>query len=507
MGEKFLKIKREKRRVRVLKSLLYGGSVGLLCAGLFLLLSKTKMLSPSPIFSIPVGLAAGILACFAFYFLFRKSDLALAKELDRQFGLDERVETMLAYQAEEGVLPALQREDAERALAALPVKKIAPRRWWLSALSVSLGAAMLLSAILVPNQRNQTPPEKVIPFALSALQRAGMQGLIQDVKTSQMQEPYRGEISTELEELLETLEGTQTQTAMQSALGESMAYILATTCASSATAEIANALWETDDDYAKALARVIDTSRWQEPSWGDYAEKYALFRALYAHTAVEGEPTPDEQTLHLALKWKLENSAMKMAGALQNSAIEAGDALYTAIDNLLYRNYDDETGPVLGLSALAEYMTEISYAEAEGSLSRGFDAAAEDIYAAVSVQKINTNVGEGAMVKLSNLFLVPLPAFERPTLLESGSGSDSDGKEDGNGGGNGGGVGGGAAYGSDDYVLDPSTGEYVKYGELLAKYYALMSAKLENGSYTDAQKEAIKKYFDLLYSGLNKEGS
>ena len=68
-----------------------------------------------------------------------------------------------------------------------------------------------------------------------------------------------------------------------------------------------------------------------------------------------------------------------------------------------------------------------------------------------------------------------------------------------------GGIGEGATYGSNDIVIDPLTGEPIEYGKLLDKYNAIMYEKLEGDSYTEEQKEAIKKYFDLLWSGLEKK--
>jgi hypothetical protein len=54
-------------------------------------------------------------------------------------------------------------------------------------------------------------------------------------------------------------------------------------------------------------------------------------------------------------------------------------------------------------------------------------------------------------------------------------------------------------------VLDPLTGEPISYVELIDRYNAIMNERLSTGSYTEEQKEAIRKYFDLLYMGVKKE--
>ena len=131
------------------------------------------------------------------------------------------------------------------------------------------------------------------------------------------------------------------------------------------------------------------------------------------------------------------------------------------------------------------------------------------MYDAISTQKINANVGEYTMTRIASLFPVPIPEFERPGFVKRGESVEGDkgDKEDDDdkGGVNDGGIGEGATFGSEDYVLDPISGKYVKLGELINRYYDLMDEKLENGSYTEEQKEIIRKYFALLYSGSDEE--
>ncbi len=517
MSENFLRFKKKSDSSRILKSLLYGISAGLFSAGLFLLLAKLAVLNVPPIISLPIGVVACLLVGGLTYLLLKKSDEKLARELDREFGLNERVETMLAYKDETGTMLDLQREDTEKSLGNLDIKQFKIPRLWISVVATGVGFVMFLSALIVPNLQAGAL-EKEIPFELSQLQRVGLEELIQGVNKSQMEEPYKSEISEELTDLLADLEETNTQKDMQMRLAESMAYILESTSNSSSMTEIANSLWETGDDYARGLANAIDTSTWTRPDdWGDYAEKLAEFLALYPHEIEEDDSAEEAQTeaetlteeeLHEELHWKVENSAKKISFALRTSNIPEEDALHLAITELLIVNYDDKTGPVLGFEPLAEYMENLTYEETLQTIGRTLEIKDEGVYNALSVQKVNTNVGENVMTQLSVLFIVPLPSFERPELLGDSSNGSSGENEGNNDGSQGGGIGGGAAYGSDDYVLDPTTGEYVKYGTLLAKYNALMMAKLESGNYTEEQKESIKKYFELLYSGIKKdEGS
>ncbi len=508
MSENFSRFKKKYHIFRWIKSVLYGTAVGLLFAGLFLLLTKLSVLKVKPLFALPVGVGAGLLVGVLAYFLLRKSDVKLVRELDGKFHLEERLKTMFAYREDEGVMAELQRGDTEYALAQVPTKQYKIKRLWISIVSLLVGSATLVGAILFPVPQEVVPPEVVVPFSLTEVQRIGMQGLIEDVQKSKMEEPYRTEISDELEILLEKLEGITTRPDMEVAVGESMTKIWTSTANSSSMTEIANALWATGYEPAKALAKSINSGDWKKADdWGTYADFYDRFQTLYAYAQVEGEAPPEEEALWTDLKWKVEYSALRMESALTASQILQTDALYKAIYKLVTVEQADASGELLGFKPLSVKMETFTYEQSFEAVNNTLNTVAGDIYQAVSIQKENTNVGEFAMTKLSDLFLVPLPTFERPTLTGgNGSGEDSDGKEDEEQPeGAGGGVGGGATFGSDDYVLDPLTGEYVKYGELLAKYYALMNEKLEGETYSEAQKESIKKYFELLYGGIKEE--
>ena len=55
-------------------------------------------------------------------------------------------------------------------------------------------------------------------------------------------------------------------------------------------------------------------------------------------------------------------------------------------------------------------------------------------------------------------------------------------------------------------VLDPMTNKYVEYGTILERYYKLMFGKVEDGDYTEQEKEAMEKYFAILYGGFEEKG-
>ena len=140
------------------------------------------------------------------------------------------------------------------------------------------------------------------------------------------------------------------------------------------------------------------------------------------------------------------------------------------------------------------------------SLQRELDATAtalgSEVYRSLEQHAANIATGEYAMTKIADLFGATLPQFRRPSLRDNANGNDTNDNNE-NAGAQGG-IGSGTAYGSDDLVLDPFTNQYVEYGTILEKYYNLMFGKLQDGDYTDEEKLALEKYFDILYGGFTQ---
>ena len=500
MSGNFLKFKKRLQAIRIVRSVLAGLATGITLGGVALLLSKLAIIDYEPIVALYIGIGVALITGGLFFLLSGRGDKAFAEELDSEFGLKARVQTMIAYAGEEGDMVALQRQDTDSALGKIPVRSYKFKGLWIYVSAVALSLAVLIGGLLSPDMRDYVPPEEIVPFELSDLQEAGLTELIKYVQNSEMEEEFRTPIADELGSLLERLRGIDTQPDMRVALAEAMAVILDITYKSSTETEILNTLWDTEDINIRYLAQVLDTSSWSAPDWGDFAEKLTEYLAI-----LMGDKNEGEDALHgvSALSWALDSMTRKLEIALESSGVSADDELYAALDGLIYGESDS-------FAALLKALDKADDKAARDALAVCLDAHSQEIYGVISQMKKNTLVGEYTMTRLASLFLVPLPEFERPEFVKNGEtvdGGKSDaGEEDkDNTGNNDGGIGEGATYGSKDLVLDPLTGNYVEYGELIDKYYAVMFEKLEGNSYTEEQREIIKKYFALLYSGIEKE--
>ncbi len=127
MSVKFSKIKRTQLLRAVVTAVSAGLSAGFLAVGAVLLAWKLGA------FSLSAGAAAGICAgiCVGvaaliglpLFFALRPSDEKIARRLDAEHGLNEKIQTMVEYGNREGEMVALQRADAAERLERLPAKK------------------------------------------------------------------------------------------------------------------------------------------------------------------------------------------------------------------------------------------------------------------------------------------------------------------------------------------------------------------------------------------------
>ena len=509
MGENFCKFKKRAFVTRLAKSLLLGFGIGTAAAGTLLILSKLETIAIIPLLSALIGFGAALAAGACAFFIQKGSDYSIARKLDSELGLTERAQTMVAYRDNESEMLRLQREDTDSVLAGFHPKKLRMKRLSLYIAVLCIGIAVLAAGIIIKKPQDEPGPDTVNPFELSPLQIAGLGELIEYVDDSDMDEPYKSIISDELTALLDELTNADTEPEMQAALAKSLTVITTAAYDSSSMTEILNSLWATENAQIKALAKALDTSGWvsadDEANWGDFAQKYEDFSALFDFESLSESDEPSDSELKLQAMWALEDFVIKAESALGASDISDSDILYAAVVKLL--GAEDES---LGANVFSGFRTiyetggEKTYEQIYAQTGNTLECMTQEFYNVICMQKTNTDVGEYVLKKLALMFSVVIPEFERPTLKESTqSGENNDEENEGSGGG----VGSGPTFGSDDLVLDPVTGKYVTYGTLYATYNSIMIEKVNSNryAYTDEQIKAIEKYFALLYSGLKKD--
>ncbi len=498
MSENFYKLKRKSFCIRLIKSIVAGASIGLLTAGILLLLTKTeRFILPLPT-TVLIALGATLVIGTILFLLLHVSDRKLAKRLDKQFSLQEKVQTMLEYKNEQGAMYDLQREDTDRTLAELIKKGVRFQRLWIYLLLLLLGAAALTGALLYTPEPEPPVIEEEVPFALTELQIVALEQLIQSVQDSEMQSPYREQVVEELTVMLDALKVATTIEERDAATDAAISQIYDITDASSQACELIDALWKYDNESVKTLAKTLNYYDWPKADeWDKFNGTLQDFRNTMVHADSTSE-SPDESKMTQETALWLMNVGTGIKTSVTASAISAEDALSVVLMRLASAEEENADGTrVYGLAKLSTLCPTAGYASTQRELDATLTALGSEIFRALEQHAANTSTGEAAMTKIADMFDATLPLFKRPNLRETSAENVTPDGEDGEN--IGGGIGSGAVFGSDDLVLDPYTNTYVQYGTILDQYYNLMFGKLQEGGFTDAEKEALEKYFDILY--------
>ena len=116
----FGRFKKKLRRNAWIKSLLFGVSCGLLAAAGIIIYQKMTTVSPQLLLYLPIGAGVALLTGLLAFLVLRPSIKKIARRLDNELMLGEKVQTMLEYQDSQEDMLILQREDANEKLMNQP---------------------------------------------------------------------------------------------------------------------------------------------------------------------------------------------------------------------------------------------------------------------------------------------------------------------------------------------------------------------------------------------------
>lgn len=501
MSENFIRLKRRAIAVALVKSALVALACGALCSGVLLLLTTHGIIDTDPLLPTLIGgIGALVISGAVAFLILKRTDASLARLIDRDFGLHERVGTMLEYKDKDDTMSSLQREDTEGALAAIKSSDIKFKRLWVYVIALVLGCATLTCAILLIPPKAPVKPKPATPFKITQLQVRAMEELIVQIADSAMQSPYREQTEQAVTDALAQLKLATTETERDEVLARTVQSMLIATDDSSSALEIINALAKSGSKQVKLLADAINHYGFKRGGeWDSFDKKMTTLRESFVH-ANANKDDADKSAMAAETRALLSQTAAAISAGLTRSQVSDTDELYMVLLRFAEQSGDEGVHGLASLYVASENMT---YDEIQMHLDETFNAMKIEIFDALDVKRENVSTGEYAITRICELFGYTLPKFERPDAIEESEGT-GDGAE-GEQGSSGGAIGSGTEYGSDELVFDPMTGEYVEYGEIIDRYYQIMFNKTQGDFYTEDEKEALKKYFEILYGGFDEE--
>lgn len=507
MTENFNKLKKFFTRYTAIKCAVFGVSLGLFVAGVVLLALKLSGISISPAYYVLMGVGTACVSATALFFIFRPKDKKLAKRLDVEYGLNEKVQTMLAYENSENEIAVIQRETTNNRLGAIKAK-LRISEILKQVIAPVLACAMIVTATAVPARPGQAVTVDP-PYVVKEDQFASLKQLISDVKNSYMESGLKSSVASVLEGLLESIdrkEGDEmTNSQMTAAVLSSVAVIDGLIAQADSYIVLGSELKKSENlkdlgnGILKSVVSYKDGSRLrkldrvneksenaEETIKASLTQKVATVSELFAE--LDGED----------LKKAINSFSEIFEGLLANTGYaEKNDGLYNALSKFCASI--KEIGPRVGngyeLSAI------------RNQISDACTTFVEEGTTVLSAQLYNCMMDEFIRECLSSIFGISLSDFPSNANViyvdnDPLGGDPSGGNPNGNTGGDGDKE---TLYGSNDIIYSPAKDDYVEYGKVLPEYQKAVTDHLDSNNVPEEYRQFIENYFKILFGGIKEE--
>ena len=506
LSDKFYEIKKKHVIWAIVKSAVCALSLGLFITGVLLLALKLSAIGLSAGYYVLIGIGTALIGgVLLFLFLFNPTDKQVAKRTDDDYALNERVQTALAYSGSDGTIVRLQREDAEEKISSLPARKFSFARIWQFAVIVAVALAIGVAGITVPAKAVTEPgfvdPDQT-PRQVTELERAGVRELIANIEASSLNDDLKVAVGGVLDKLLTDLDSVNTEGTLAHAVNTAIddsGKILSSTVSYS---DIGTALTTADEIYlGQAVTKGGNVYKYYSLTVYDEVRVFDAVRydAVNAKVGKNITLLRNDLTVSLSggLTQVLGDTVAGIGRVLSALSTYENDGLY-----ILLSNFAD------GLSEIKDNAgVGLDDTEAQNGISDLVSKFIVNATNEVSAQAYNSAIRVFVSNRLKIIFgysSLELPIADPDKEDDEKDPNDPDERDPNEPGGNtpGSGGTGETEYGSDDMVWVPGRG-YMKYGDVIDEYYALVNQYLHSDELTEEQKNMIRAYYEILF-GSNK---
>ncbi len=497
MNKSFEKFKRNEWLAAVGMSAAIGVFAGLFAVGAVLLPLKLCGIVIDEIYYALIGGGAGLTA-FALALLFlRPNAKKIAKDLDDEYALHEKVQTAYEFSSASGPMVERQRADAYDTLDALPRRRVKTGALLKFLITGVAAFALFFTAAFVPF-RNVAANSEDPPYEITGWEIQRIRDLIANVQQSALAQTEKDGAVAALEAFITALGEAKTESAKTAALTETLGKTEAAVTGANTYGTISSFLQSAGQAELAAivsrggnsfrpytLLSYTDVQTYRKNQGDIVADRLSKretdYRALFAE--VEG------------LSEKLTEAASGIGGALLLSAVPATDPLYAVLGDFSAR-----------LVAVRDGIGGTEPYDGQAELDALFGKVYETLTEELAEQSYRGAMNRHIANFLRDLFGLPIETGETDEESPGGTEDDPNNPSDPNDDQPGGGGGSGdTRYGSDDEVYDPATGEYVQYGDILDEYSAEIQKLLREGNLTEEQRAMVLRYIEMLYGGIQAE--
>lgn len=459
----------------IIKSIIIGIILSLISTAIIMLALKLNAIDIFILYYILIFFGSAVLFSTIAYFIIKPNKIKMAKRIDNQLDLKQKIETMVTYENEDNVILQLQREDAKNAIENISIKSFKMKFHYLLWVSLVVALSFGIVGICVPAKASSSDGDKTeeqLPpdFVFDEWLKFAIEELITYVNDSNVNASTKASYVEELNTLMDNLEECQYQSdaaAFAKGTINNLENILNNSIVSD---DVAKPLLSSSGQFVVLLAKNLDYLNVTNALKAVDNMRYNL-----NVSNVEGDAAFDEA----CASFKKEFTEV-----FKSYEGDKTKNLYITINNL--SNCLDKA---------------LAASDVQASITESFNEANAELQMILSEEYVNFSTEKYVKVKLEELF--GLPSDEEPNNSVPDPGQSSTDEEEGGDDGSGGGGGtGDTIYASNDKFFDPIKGEVV-YGDVIDDYYARIIAMYNEGLITEEYKDYCIKYFQYLYGSAN----
>ena len=494
MGDGFTRFKKKYFIDALVKSLLVGFALSMLVVAAFLTVITFGGVDFKIVYAVLIGAVAGLLFGTGLFFLLRMNDKRLAKRLDKDLGLNEKIQTMQAFYHEKGEITELQRMDAQRILDNAPTEMSKLFNGWIVFIAVFvLALAFLVTSIVFtvsravdnadPNAGENNEPSDVPKeeFEATDHHKVALEALIKEVQASGLQEDAKQAVIAELTLLLAKLDDLKYANDMREYVIQVIKNVRGIVNTVNTTFKLHMYAGDSNDENMAKLSLAL------------YSLDIATIETALAEIGGGIFSNTDSRD-------GIESLCDELGAVLKNSGIPETDSLYVALSSLYNTLKTIVDNPSYSNSYVASLIS-----EAFGV------TASNNFRALIPQQKTNEEVKTYVVKELMRIFGITEDDMEESKKEDDPPETDEpeDRPEVGDDGGFGTGE---TLFGSNDIVIDPEADPgadidsiNVQYGTIIGRYDAKITEMLTSGEISEELATILKQYFAILITPQDKK--
>ena len=205
--ENFNKFKNKIVLEILLKCIIAGFSIGLIVFSIPLIYLKVKGIEFNVLYLVLIALGVMLLIVGLGYLISKPNKVRIAKRLDKEFKMNEKVQTMVEFENEEGFMIELQRQNTLNILSDISVKSLSMRFSIVLLILLVISCACGVTAFALPSHEDLPTVETPEPtYEVDDWTILAIKNIIDKVKTSTAEDKLKTKYISMLEELIIELE-------------------------------------------------------------------------------------------------------------------------------------------------------------------------------------------------------------------------------------------------------------------------------------------------------------